>query len=50
MRWPLPPSKDGKYTLEDIPRYLFPDGPPPRRTLEELKQDLEDAINEKYAR
>ena len=44
-----PPSKDGKYTSEDIHRFLFPDGPPEPRTLEELKQKLEDAINEKYA-
>ena len=42
--------KARKYTSLDIHRMLFPDGPPEPRTLEELKQDLEDAIVEKYAR
>jgi hypothetical protein len=43
-------QKSGKYTSEDIHRVLFPNGPPEPRTLEELKQDLEESIREKHAR
>ena len=42
------PRTKGKYTFEDIHRMLFPDGPPPYRTDEELKKDLEDAVIEDY--
>jgi AbrB family looped-hinge helix DNA binding protein len=39
-----------KYTFEDIHRALFPDGPPRRRTLKELKQGIHNYIVEKYGR
>jgi AbrB family looped-hinge helix DNA binding protein len=41
--------KAGRYTSEDIHRALFPKPPKPR-TLEELKQGIEDYIREKHAR
>ena len=40
----------GKYSFEDMHRVLFPDGPPPRRSLKELKQGIEEFIREKHAR
>lgn len=41
--------KAGRYTSLDIHRALFPKPPKPR-TLEELKQGIEDYIKEKHAR
>jgi antitoxin PrlF len=41
--------KVGRYTSEDIHKALFPTPPVPR-TLEELKQGIEDYIREKHAR
>lgn len=43
-------KKRGQYTFEDIHKALFPDGPPKRRSLKELKQGIEDYIREKYGR
>jgi AbrB family looped-hinge helix DNA binding protein len=40
----------GKYTSEDIRRVLFPDGPPKRRTLKELKEGIGQYILEQHAR
>jgi len=40
----------GKYTSEDIHRYLFPDGPPPRKSLKELKEGIAQYMREKHAR
>jgi AbrB family looped-hinge helix DNA binding protein len=40
----------GKYTFEDIHKVLFPDGPPKRRTLKELKKGIEDYIWEQHER
>lgn len=40
----------GRYTSEDIHRALFPDGPPKRRTLKELKEGIERYMREKHAR
>jgi antitoxin PrlF len=40
----------GKYTFEDIHKMLFPDGPPKRRTLKELKKGIEDYIMDQHAR
>jgi AbrB family looped-hinge helix DNA binding protein len=40
----------GKYTSEDIHKALFPNGPPKRRSLEELKQGVVDYIRERHAR
>jgi antitoxin PrlF len=40
----------GRYTFEDIRRALFPEGPPARRTLKELKEAIAQDIRERYAR
>jgi hypothetical protein len=40
----------GKCTFEDIHKVLFPDGPPKRRSLKELKKGLEDYIMEQHER
>jgi len=40
----------GKYTSLDIHKVLFPNGPPKRRTLKELKQGIEDYIMEQHER
>ena len=39
----------GKHSFLDIHRALFPNPPEPR-TLDELKQGIEDYIREKHAR
>ncbi|HVE69912.1 MAG TPA: hypothetical protein VNI54_00985 [Thermoanaerobaculia bacterium] len=39
-----------KYTFAEIRRILFPDGPPKRHTLEELRDGIEDAIREEHGR
>ncbi len=40
----------GLFSSEDIRKALFPDGPPKRRSLKELKQGIEDYIRERHAR
>ncbi|HEV3197473.1 MAG TPA: AbrB/MazE/SpoVT family DNA-binding domain-containing protein [Bryobacteraceae bacterium] len=40
----------GRYTFEDIRRALYPEGPPARRTLKELKEAIAQDIRERYAR
>jgi antitoxin PrlF len=40
----------GKYTSEDIHKRLFPNGPPKRRTLKELKDGIRQYIREQHAR
>ena len=42
--------KVGKYTFDDIHKRLFPDGPPPYHTLEEMKQGIADNLRKKHAR
>ena len=42
--------RSGKYTFEDIHRALFPDGPPKRRTLTELKDGIRQYVRERHAR
>jgi AbrB family looped-hinge helix DNA binding protein len=42
--------RSGKYTSEDIHRALFPDGPPKRKSLKELKRGIEQYILEQHAR
>lgn len=39
-----------KYTSKDIQKTLFPDGPPKRRSLKELKEGIATYIREKHAR
>jgi AbrB family looped-hinge helix DNA binding protein len=38
----------GRYTSKDIHRELFPEGPPPPRSLEELKEGIADYIRAKH--
>lgn len=40
----------GKVTSQEIHRALFPDGPPPARTLDELKQGVAEAVRRRHAR
>ncbi len=40
----------GRFTSEDIHRALFPNGPPKRRTLEEMDEGIRQYMREKYAR
>jgi antitoxin PrlF len=40
----------GKYTSEDIRRRLFPDGPPKRVSIKQMKEGIEQYIREKHAR
>jgi AbrB family looped-hinge helix DNA binding protein len=42
-------SRAARYSSEEIHKLLFPDGPPKARTIEELKEGLGQAIEEKYA-
>jgi antitoxin PrlF len=40
----------GRYTFEDIHKRLFPDGPPRRRSLKELKEGIRQYIRAGHAR
>jgi AbrB family looped-hinge helix DNA binding protein len=40
----------GKYTWEDIHKALFPKGPPPRRSIEEMDEGIREYIRRKHAR
>lgn len=40
----------GKYTSEDIRRALFPDGPPKRVSIKQMKEGIAQSIAERYAR
>jgi AbrB family looped-hinge helix DNA binding protein len=40
----------GRYSSEEIHQALFPEGPPPRKTLKDLKAGIEKHIREKHAR
>jgi len=42
--------RKGKFSSEDIHRVLFPNGPPKRRTLAELKAAIPKYIREQHAR
>jgi antitoxin PrlF len=39
-----------RYTSEDLHRAAFPEGPPKRATLKELKQGIRDYVRERHAR
>jgi antitoxin PrlF len=39
-----------KFTIQDVHRTLFPEGPPPPRTLDELKEGIRQRMRERYAR
>lgn len=47
-RWIVRPK--GKYTSKDIHKALFPDGPPKRRTIEEMDEGIRRYMREKYSR
>jgi AbrB family looped-hinge helix DNA binding protein len=38
----------GKYTSEDIRRRLFPNGPPKRASIKQMKEGIEQYIREKH--
>jgi AbrB family looped-hinge helix DNA binding protein len=40
----------GRFTSEDIHRALFPEGPPKRSTLGEMKEGIARHMREKHAR
>jgi antitoxin PrlF len=40
----------GRYTLDDIHKALFPDGPPPALSLEDHKEGIRRYMRKKYAR
>ena len=42
--------RKGKYTFEDIHKRLFPNGPPKRRTIKEMKEGIAQYIRENRAR
>lgn len=42
--------RSGRYASEDIHRALFPNGPPKRRTLKELKEGIGRYMRERHAR
>jgi antitoxin PrlF len=39
-----------KYSSEDIHKVLFPDGPPKRASLKDMKEGIARGIKERYAR
>jgi hypothetical protein len=40
----------GKYTSEDIRKALFPEGPPSKKNLDELKEGIRSYIRKRHAR
>ena len=40
----------GRFTSEDVHRALFPDGPPKRRRLTELKEGIRRRVRDRHAR
>jgi antitoxin PrlF len=42
--------RKGKYTFADIRRALFPDGPPKRVSIKQMKEAIGQGIAERYAR
>ena len=42
--------RSGRFTSEDVHKALFPEGPPARKTLEELKEGIRERMRERYAR
>ena len=43
-------KRAGKYTSQDIHKALFPNGPPKRVSIKEMKQGIEQYIREKHTR
>lgn len=42
--------RSGRYTFKDVRAALFPDGPPPPRSLEELKEGIRRYVRKRHAR
>jgi len=42
--------RKGRYSSEDIHKVLFPEGPPKRRSLAELKEGIKQHMRARYAR
>ena len=42
--------RSAKYTTDDLHRALFPEGPPSRKTLSELKRGIGDYMKERYGK
>lgn len=40
----------GRFTSEEIRKALFPEGPPKRRTLEEMDEGIRKYVKERHAR
>jgi antitoxin PrlF len=40
----------GLYTLDDLHRAAFPEGPPKHKTLKELKESIGDYMRERYGK
>lgn len=40
----------GRFSSEDIHRRLFPDGPPPVKTVEEMDEGIAASMRKKHAR
>lgn len=43
-------QRSGRFTFEDIHKAAFPDGPPPRKSLKELKEGVAAYIRQRHAR
>lgn len=42
--------RSGRYTSEDIHRAVFPQGPPKRKSLADMKEGIRKYVRERYAR
>ncbi len=40
----------GRYTSDEIHRALFPNGPPPYRSVEQMDEDIREYMRKKHAR
>ncbi len=40
----------GRHTLEEAHKALFPEGPPPRKSLKELREGVRNYIRKQHAR
>ena len=43
-------GRAGTVTFEDIRKAAFPEGPPPRKSLKQLKEGIAEHIRQKHAR
>ena len=43
-------KRSGRFSLEDLHKAAFPEGPPKRRSLKQLKEDRARYIRERHAR